>query len=162
MNLKSFFQLILMKNKYILKTSFIKWCVYLHFLFTINFLIFKMKNFGKNYHKWHNGSLGEALSDSGASEMWWFPGAGLSPSGWKLAARWRLPYIAPCLERSWRLPAKAPRQQSLEQFKLNPNKSERIVYLRGSAYVSRYQCISKKDRVPNLELEIEIELVLVP
>ena len=47
-------------------------------------------------------------------------------------------YIAPCLERSWRLPAKTPRQRSLEQFKLNPNQSERIVYLRGSAYVSRY------------------------
>ena len=48
-------------------------------------------------------------------------------------------YIAPCLERSWRLPAKTPRQRSyprktlrqrsLEQFKLNPNQSERIVYL---------------------------------
>ena len=54
-------------------------------------------------------------------------------------------YIAPYLERSWRLPAKTPRQRasarqrSLEQFKLNPNKSERIVYLRGSAYVSRYR-----------------------
>ena len=46
-------------------------------------------------------------------------------------------YIAPCLERSWRLPAKTPRQRSLEQFKLNPNQSERIVYLLGSAYVSR-------------------------
>ena len=48
-------------------------------------------------------------------------------------------YIAPCLERSWRLPAKTPRQRNLEQFKLNPNQSERIVYLRGSAYVSRYR-----------------------
>ena len=46
-------------------------------------------------------------------------------------------YIAPCLERSWRLPAKTPRQRSLEQFKLNPNQSERIVYLRGSAYLSQ-------------------------
>ena len=48
-------------------------------------------------------------------------------------------YIAPCLERSWRLPAKTPRQRnyprktlrqrSLEQFKLNPNQSERIIFL---------------------------------
>ena len=30
-------------------------------------------------------------------------------------------YIAPCLERSWRLPAKTSRQRSLAQFKLNPN-----------------------------------------